>query len=134
MFKRKQQEEANFEKVDTLIGKETAFQGNLNASGTVRIDGKLEGDINCNGDLVIGETGVVKANIKARNILLSGEVEGNLSTQGKIELTTAGKLVGDIVVGKLIIDEGAVFKGRCDMKYEKGVEKIEKVKPKSAEA
>lgn len=131
---RKKEEPVNFDKVDTLIGKETVFQGNLSATGTVRIDGRVEGEINCNGDLVIGETGVVKANVKARNTLLSGEVEGNLIAQGKLEITTSGKLYGDVSVGKIIIDEGAVFKGRCDMKNEKAVEKKGDLKANNVEA
>lgn len=115
MFKKK--EVVSFDKVDTLIGVETSFQGTINATGTVRIDGKFVGEINCTGDLVIGESGSVKANVKVRNLLLSGDLEGNAAVQGKIEITQSGKLFGDIITGNLIIDEGAVFRGKCDMQH-----------------
>jgi cytoskeletal protein CcmA (bactofilin family) len=111
----KKKEEVSFDKVDTLIGADTSVQGTITATGTIRIDGKLEGEINCAGDLVIGEGGKVKANIKVRNLLLSGELEGNVAVQGRIEITLSGKLYGDIATSNLVIDEGAVFRGKCDM-------------------
>lgn len=116
LFKKKK-EEVSFDKIDTLVGIDTFFQGALNASGTIRIDGKFEGEANCNGDLVIGESGKVKANIKVRNLLLAGELEGNAVVQGKIEITSSGKLYGDIVTNNLIIDEGAIFKGKSEMQH-----------------
>lgn len=115
MFGKKQKEVVSFDKVDTLIGADSSFQGNLSVTGTVRIDGKYTGEVNCTGDLVIGESGKLKGNVKVRNLLLSGELEGNAAVQGKIEISASGKLIGDIVTGNLIIDEGALFKGKCDM-------------------
>jgi cytoskeletal protein CcmA (bactofilin family) len=111
----KKKEEVSCEKVDTMIGADTSFQGTINAAGTIRIDGKFEGEINCTGDLVIGEGGKVKANIKVRSLMLSGELEGNAAVQSRIEITQTGKLYGDIATGNLIIDEGAIFRGKCEM-------------------
>ncbi len=113
MFGKK--EEANFEKVDTLIGKETVFEGNLNAKGTLRVDGKVIGEITCQGDIVVGESGFVEAGIKARHILVAGVIKGNVSAQGKVELASTGNIKGDINVASLIIDDGAALEGNCSM-------------------
>lgn len=106
------------QQVETIIGKDTQFKGNLNASSGVRIDGDFEGDVNSSGDVIIGETGKLTAQIKARNAVIAGEVHGNVEVQERLELMPAAKLFGDIKVGVLIIGEGAVFKGACTMRNE----------------
>ncbi|HHV71839.1 MAG TPA: polymer-forming cytoskeletal protein [Clostridia bacterium] len=115
MLKKKQEIEISTEKIDTIIGKETVFIGKVVVNGTLRIEGKIEGEINGKGDVIIGETGRVKGNIKARHLLLAGEVEGNLDLSGKLELTSNAKLYGDIRVESLVIGEGARFIGNSTM-------------------
>lgn len=102
-------------KIDTLIGKDTEFQGTLNAKGTVRIDGKFEGDIKAEGNIIVGETGQVSAEIKARNLSLSGQIKGNVTLQEKLEICSSGKLSGDINVGLLVVEEGAFYQGKSTM-------------------
>lgn len=109
-------DEANFDRVDTLIGKDTVFEGSINAKGTLRVDGKITGQVNCQGDVVIGESGVVEADLRARHILVAGTINGNVIAQAKVELASTGTVRGDINVASLIIDDGAVFEGNCTMK------------------
>ncbi|MBZ4652958.1 MAG: hypothetical protein JG781_296 [Peptococcaceae bacterium] len=109
---------ANFEKVDTLIGKDTHFQGVITATGTVRIDGSFQGEIKTKGDLVIGESGRVEAHVEGRNVLVGGYLKGNIVASGKVDLSPSGKVFGDMKVKNLIIEEGAVFKGNCLMEKE----------------
>lgn len=116
MFKKKGPVETeNFEKIDTLIGKDTLFEGVIKATGTVRIDGEYKGEIKTKGDLVIGETGKVEANIDARNVLVAGTIRGNITANGKVDLAPTGKLYGDMRVKNLLIEVGAIFKGNCSM-------------------
>jgi cytoskeletal protein CcmA (bactofilin family) len=115
VFKRREKEEVNFDKVDTLIGLGTHFQGVISSQGTIRIDGSFNGEIKNQGDLVIGEKGVLEANIEAKNVLIAGQVKGNIHAKGKAEITNTGKVFGDIKVKNLIIDDGAIFKGSCIM-------------------
>jgi len=115
MVFKKKEEVVAYDKVETLIGSGTHFQGVITAQGTVRIDGAFTGEIKTQGDIVIGDDGVLEANIEARNILIAGEIKGNLQAKGKIEITPTGKVFGDIKVKNLIIDEGAVFRGSCIM-------------------
>ncbi|SET10289.1 bactofilin family protein [Anaerobranca gottschalkii] len=127
MFKKK--EELDYAKVDTIIGKETFFNGQFNGKGILRIDGKIIGEINQSGDIIVGETGVVEANIKARHITVSGVVKGNIEASGLLQLLTTAKVYGDIKIHKLSIDDGAIFKGCCEMiREEKTIEKEESKK------
>jgi cytoskeletal protein CcmA (bactofilin family) len=101
------------EKMDTLIGKGTSFEGTVNAEGTIRLDGKIHGGLNITGNLIVGEEGAVKGNIKAENAFIAGVVEGNVIATSQLHITHTAKLIGDITVKNVIIDEGAVFVGNC---------------------
>ena len=68
--------------------------------------------------MVIGEKGQVKANLRARNVLVAGLVKGNISALGKVEVASTGKIYGDLQVASLVIDDGAVFQGSCQMRSE----------------
>lgn len=105
----------NPDKVNTLIGKDTLFQGTITATGTIRVDGEFNGEIKTKGDLVIGETGKLEATVEANNILLAGYLKGNIHAAGKVDLAPSGKLYGDMKVKNLMIEEGAIFKGNCSM-------------------
>lgn len=101
------------EKVDTLIGKSTIFEGTVNAEGTIRLDGKVNGGLDIIGNLIVGEEGAVKGNIKAENAFVAGVVEGNVIATSQLHITHTAKLIGDITVKNVIIDEGAIFIGNC---------------------
>lgn len=104
------------EQVDTLIGRDTNIKGSIDAKGTIRFDGQFEGEISTAGAVIIGETGNIKAQLKARAATVAGTVNGNMTITEKLELLSSAKIYGDIKVGMLIISEGAVFKGACEMK------------------
>jgi cytoskeletal protein CcmA (bactofilin family) len=104
------------DKVTTIIGLGTEIKGNIKATGGMRIDGRVEGEIHLEGDLVVGEEGVVEAAVKTRNITIAGELRGNVEATGRIEIVSTGRLLGDIVVSALIINEGALFDGNCQMR------------------
>jgi cytoskeletal protein CcmA (bactofilin family) len=101
--------------VDTVIGKETEVKGSISSTGVIRIDGKVEGEIAHKGDVIVGETGRIAANITARNLAVAGSVSGNIDASGKLELLPSARVVGDIKTGSLLISEGALFKGRSEM-------------------
>lgn len=113
MFNKKQT--TDFSSFDTLIGKNTSFEGTLNAEGTVRIDGKIQGDVQVKGDVFIGDTCQVVGNITASNIVVGGHIKGNIMAHEQLRLTSTGKITGDISVKSLIIDENGVFEGSSKM-------------------
>lgn len=103
------------EKVSTLIGKETTFEGDLTSAETIRIDGVINGNCSCEKKLILSAEGQVKGNITAQSVIISGRVDGDITVQGKLELLSTGKIAGNITAGSLVIDEGAAFDGRCTM-------------------
>lgn len=116
MFSKKDAFSNGVEHVDTIIGKDTALKGSLQAIGTLRIDGHFEGELATQGNVVVGESGIVKANIKARGCTIAGEVTGDICTGQKLEIVSSGKLKGNIQCENLIIGEGAIFHGTCEMR------------------
>ncbi len=102
-------------KVGTIIGPGAVLDGNLTAPETIRIDGTLNGDCICEGDLILGAEGVIDGNISARSVTLSGKVTGDIKAQEKLELLPTAEVIGDITSKSLIIDENASFDGRCIM-------------------
>lgn len=104
--------------VNTVIGRGTRIKGSLVSEESLRIDGFWEGDISTSGDIIIGETGEVVATITARNCLVVGKIKGNVQTSGKLEILAKGAVYGDVKVGELAVETGAILCGNCYM--EKG--------------
>jgi len=104
------------DRIDTVIGKGAEFRGTLTSPTGIRIDGKLEGQVENAGDVTVGEGALVVGDIFGRNVTVSGEVRGNIKASSKLEITTTGKVSGDIGWGALIIAEGARFDGKSEVK------------------
>lgn len=100
---------------DTLIGGSTICEGKIMSEASLRIEGQLHGDIECAGDITIGENAVVQSNIQARDVIIAGKVKGNIQTKGKLIVTSSGVLVGNIDVRSFIIQEGGIFQGSSAM-------------------
>lgn len=98
-----------------IITAGTKIKGDIVATGDFRLDGTLEGNIQLNGKLVVGDTGVVKGNILCQNANIIGVVDGNLSVKELLSLHATARITGDILINKLSIEPGAVFTGRCRM-------------------
>ncbi len=104
----------NSRKVDTLVGKECSFKGNLEApGGALRIDGYYEGELHIGGDLIVGESGKVVGNLVARNIIIAGEVKGSIEARGRLELAPSAKVTGDSKMVTLVVEDGAYMQGLC---------------------
>ena len=99
----------------TVIGSDAKFKGELSFTGGVKIDGQFEGSIETAGSVLVSKGGKSKAEIVAGNIILEGTVEGGLQAQERIELKSTARLGGDIKASKLVVEEGAVFVGRCEV-------------------
>lgn len=114
------------EKVETMIGKGSKMTGNIYSSGSIRVEGRVEGEIKSAGDLFIGEEALVIASIHCKNIIIAGEVQGNVDVVEKLEILPSGKLFGDIKMSKLIIEDGATFKGRSEARKSGKMTSLEK--------
>jgi cytoskeletal protein CcmA (bactofilin family) len=101
------------EKLDTILGKGTSFNGEMETVGGIRIDGRFKGSIKASGDVIVGEGAHIEAKVSGRNVLIAGEIRGQVEASGKMELTLTGKLFGNLRATKVYVEEGAVFQGEC---------------------
>jgi len=102
-------------RINSILGKGCKFKGTVEVEGTLRIDAEFEGVVNCPDTLVVGKTGVVKAEINVKNAIIGGKVVGNINASNKIELQSGSHIEGDITTHRLVIDEGVFFEGSCKM-------------------
>jgi cytoskeletal protein CcmA (bactofilin family) len=101
-----------------LVGylyKGSRVTGQLTFQGSARIEGNVDGEIQCHGTLTIGERAEVRAKISGDVVVIRGKVEGNVVAKEKVELVAPARLFGDIDTPRLIITEGVVFDGDCTM-------------------
>ncbi|RTD99629.1 bactofilin family protein [Paenibacillus whitsoniae] len=100
---------------DTLIGGSTICEGKFMSEASLRIEGQLSGDVECAGDITIGENAVLQSNLSGRDILIAGRVKGNVHTKGKLIVTSTGVLIGNIDVRSFVVEEGGIFQGSSAM-------------------
>jgi cytoskeletal protein CcmA (bactofilin family) len=106
---------ANSGEVTTLLGRGSEFEGKLSFEGTVRVDGKLSGEIFTDDTLIIGEGAEVNAEISVGSIIIEGTVHGNIHAKRSVEIHTPARVRGNISTPSLSIDKGVIFDGQCQM-------------------
>jgi len=99
----------------TIVGESIVIKGEISGDQDLILHGKVEGEINLSKDIYIKPPSETKANIQAKNVTVSGRVEGNVNAEEKVELSAEGKMMGDIHAPRLVIVDGAYFKGTIDM-------------------
>lgn len=114
-------ERVNYEEVDTIVGSDITFIGDLASGGNVRYEGNLKGNVNLQGNIIVGRNALIAGNITAKNVHIIGTVEGIVTCE-HLKVLSTGKLTGDVYVDNVTIDEGAIFIGKCKTKEEKQAE------------
>jgi len=107
------------ETMNAFLGKDTEFEGKLTFHGTIRIDGHFKGEISADGSLIVGEGAMIEANMHISYISISGEIHGNIIADDRIAIHPAGKVCGDIQAPTVVINEGGIFEGNCQMQRAK---------------
>jgi len=97
------------------MGEDAVFNGSLAFEGTVRIDGRFEGQVITKDTLIIGETGRVIADVNAGTVICKGKIEGTVIAADKIELHSTGQIVGAFKTKTLHVEDGGILEGQCDM-------------------
>jgi len=97
------------------IAKGTTIRGDISTDGVLRIDGSLIGSIQSKSKVVVGPTGKVEGEVHCESANISGEVKARITVKGLLALQATARLVGEITTGKLSIEPGAVFSGKCSM-------------------
>ena len=98
-----------------LITKGSLIEGDLSSEGDIRIDGCLKGSIKTGGIMVLGETGIIEGDVTCGTGIIGGELKASITSQNLLTLKSTARLTGEIIAGKLAIEPGAVFSGKCSM-------------------
>jgi cytoskeletal protein CcmA (bactofilin family) len=98
-----------------VIGSKTVVKGEITGDEDVIVEGQVEGEIRISRDLRVGVGGLVKATVDAQSVIVSGEVVGDCSAAQRVEIQASGRLTGNIRAPRIVIAEGALFKGNSDM-------------------
>lgn len=98
-----------------VLNSDVEIKGNLKFTGELLLEGKLEGEVNADGVLTLGEGGSVNGNISANTVVIKGKVNGNVIAKDKVELKSKAELFGDVKAAKLAIEEGVTFVGRTEV-------------------
>ena len=102
-------------RIQNLLGPNTSFQGTIKSDENLRIDGVYEGRIETAGNVIVGPSAKVLAEVIADTVQVWGVVRGTIIARGRLEILPSGRVWGDVRVASLLIDEGGVYHGQCTM-------------------
>ncbi len=101
--------------LNTILGKGSVIEGKISIKNSVRVDGRIIGEISSTGTVTVGEKGEIEGNISAQRAIIGGKVKGRINAALRTILEAQSVFIGDLKTAKLTIDEGAMFEGRCLM-------------------
>lgn len=134
MFSEKKEKvETDYGTGQNRINEGTKLKGDIQSRGVFRIDGEIEGNIKTPSRVVLGKSGVIKGSLFCENADIEGIVEGNLDVTGTLTLRSTARIKGDVAVGKLAVEPGAILNASCVMKGTEKKEKIEVINVKNVE-
>ena len=99
----------------TVIGEDVEISGNVKCESNIQLNGKLNGDLTCAGQAMIGNTSAVKGNMSVEAVSILGQVNGNINARDKIELKSTARLHGDIRAKRLTVEDGVTFVGKVEV-------------------
>lgn len=99
----------------SLLSKKVNIVGEIEGNEDLHVEGRFKGSIRIGGNIFIGPTGVVEANVEAENIIIQGKINGNVMARQQLEIASLGQLIGDCSAQSIDIKEGAIFEGRSKM-------------------
>jgi cytoskeletal protein CcmA (bactofilin family) len=114
----------NVEKLESFIGANSLFKGDVDTKGTLRVDGVVEGNIVADW-VILGDKSHIKGDITARGIVVGGRIDGNIRAKEIVEIKNKGQLYGEIFTSKLVIAEGGILDGRTRMQQHEEAKVIE---------
>ena len=104
------------EKIVAFIGQGVEFKGTINYKGSVRIDGRLDGELHTEGTLLVGKEAVITAKISAGSVISKGKITGDIEAKEKVLLLSSANMDGSLNTPQLSIEEGVIFNGTIEMK------------------
>jgi cytoskeletal protein CcmA (bactofilin family) len=99
--------------INTIIGKGSSITGNLKINGFVRLDGDIDGNLETDGNIIIGDSARIKGDVKAKAVIVGGIVVGNVFAQESIKILSNSAVLGDVISRKVQVEDKATFHGHC---------------------
>jgi len=99
----------------SILSAELEIIGTIKTSGSVQIDGRVEGEVLSQGDVILGKSGSVKGNLNVNSISVAGTIQGNITAKDRIELKSTARLMGDIKAKRLAVEDGVTFVGKSEV-------------------
>lgn len=100
---------------ETIISSEVEIVGTLKTTGSVQFNGKLEGDLHCEGTTTIGKSATIKGNLIVESVSLEGAITGNITAKDRIQMLASAQVNGDIKAKRLTVEDGVTFIGRSEV-------------------
>ncbi len=104
--------------LNTIIGRGSVIEGTVTVQSSLRVDGKIIGTVNVADSLIVGKDGEIEGEVRVKNAVIGGKVKNKIIASGKVVLEAKSIVYGEIKTSRLVIDEGAIFEGRCMMSEE----------------
>jgi cytoskeletal protein CcmA (bactofilin family) len=105
----------NGSELATIIGQEATLEGRLTVKHAMRVEGQVKGELSSTDTITVGNTGKIEGTLTAENVVVGGQVDGNIKVGGRVTLEAGSRFTGDLEASKLVITEGAVFNGHSAM-------------------
>jgi cytoskeletal protein CcmA (bactofilin family) len=102
------------------LGPRDVLQGRLDIQGDLKVAGQVEGELKASGDVTVDSGATIQASIEGANVSVRGNVNGNVTARRRLTLGGSGRLIGDVRVGRLTVEDGASLNGNVTMSSEKG--------------
>jgi len=99
----------------STIARGVEFSGTIKSEGALHIDGNIDGEIHCQGDVTVGKSAQIKGNIDSNSVIVEGSVAGNLTAKDKIDMKSTAKVTGDIQSKRLAVEDGVTFVGKSEV-------------------
>lgn len=99
--------------INTIIGKGSAISGDLKVNGFIRIDGDIDGNLETDGNVIIGENARLRGNLTAKSVIIGGIIKGNIHAVESVKVLSDAAVIGDILSKKVQVEASAVFHGHC---------------------
>lgn len=118
MFTNNKEEDARITEISSssnTISKDTSIDGNVETTGNLRIEGNVKGNIRARSKVVLGNSGQVEGQVYAQTADIEGTIKGTVQVEGMLTLKSTANIKGDIKTGKLVMEAGAIFDGKCKM-------------------
>ena len=105
----------NRETAQTIVSEDVEIVGTVKSGGTIHIDGKLNGDLSCSGDAIVGKKATIRGNVSVNSTTVMGQVHGNIIAKDRIELKSSARVNGDIKSKRLSVEDGVTFIGKSEV-------------------